>query len=126
MERRRAEEDGRAYQKIRRGWCYGEQVFRQELLDQMAGAASEHHYAEDRFESDEQKARRIVAVELKRLRWAPEELKRRRKGDPKKVRIARRLRAETTMTLKWVAAELHMGAWTHVSNLVSRQRQRKP
>jgi hypothetical protein len=69
--------------KLRRGWCYGEKVFRQELLDQMAGAASEPHYAEEWFESDEQKARRIVAVELKRLRWAPEELKRRRKGGSK-------------------------------------------
>jgi hypothetical protein len=27
----------------------------------------------------------------------------------------------TTMTLKWIAAELHMGTWTHVSNLVNRK-----
>jgi hypothetical protein len=50
---------------------------------------------------------------------------RRRKGDVEKVRLAARLRAETTMTLKWIARELHMGAWTHVSNLVSQQRRRK-
>jgi REP element-mobilizing transposase RayT len=37
------------------------------------------------------------------------ELRRRRKGDPKKVRIARRLREKTTMTLKWIAGELYMG-----------------
>jgi hypothetical protein len=43
-------------------------------------------------------------------------------GYAKKVRIAQRLRAETTMTLKWIAGELHMGAWTHVSNLLSLQR----
>jgi hypothetical protein len=91
----------------------------------MAGQAGEHHYAEDRFESDEQKARRIVALELKRLGWGPEELARRRKGDPKKVRVARRLREETAMTLTWVARELHMGAWTHVSNLLSQERTRK-
>ena len=36
-----------------------------------------------------------------------------------KVRIARRLREETTMTLKWIVGEFHMGAWTHVSNLPS-------
>jgi len=30
--------------------------------------------------------------------------------------IARRLRKETTMTLKWIAEALHMGIWTHVSN----------
>ena len=35
-----------------------------------------------------------------------------------KVRLARRLREETTMTLKWIAARLQMGVWTHVSNLL--------
>jgi len=48
-------------------------------------------------------------------------LQQRRKGDPKKVQLVRRLRSETTMTLKWIAAELRMGAWTHVSNLVNRR-----
>jgi hypothetical protein len=59
---------------------------------------------------------------LKRLGWAEDELARRRKGDAGKVRIAHRLRAETTMTLKWIAGTLHMGAWTHVSNLLSTTR----
>jgi REP element-mobilizing transposase RayT len=125
MEHRRAAEDGKEYRKIRRGWCYGDKAFRQELLEQMAGQAGEHHYAEDRHESDEQKARHILAMELKRLRWTPEELVRRRKTDSGKVRAAMRLREETTMTLKWVAKELHMGAWTHVSNLLSRERKRR-
>jgi hypothetical protein len=31
-------------------------------------------------------------------------------------RIARRLRKETTMTLKWIAEKLKMGTWTHVAN----------
>jgi len=57
--------------------------------------------------------------------WTAEDLKRRRKGDAKKVRIAQRLRAETTMTLKWIAGELRMGTWTHVSNLLSWQRQKR-
>jgi hypothetical protein len=42
------------------------------------------------------------------------ELKRRRKGDIEKVRVARRLRAETTVTHKWIATRLHMGTWTHI------------
>jgi hypothetical protein len=32
---------------------------------------------------------------------------------------ARRLRLETTMTLKWIAARLKMDAWTHVTNRLS-------
>ena len=55
-----------------------------------------------------------MAAELKRVGWTAQDLKRRRKGDGKKVRIAQRLRAETIMTLKWIAEELQMGAWTHV------------
>ena len=125
MEQGPAAEDGRAYRAIRRGWCFGEKAFRKELLEQIAERAGEYHYAEERQESGDQKARGIVAAELKRIGWTAEELKRRRKGDAKKVRIAQRLRAETTMTLKWIARELQMRAWTHVSDLLSRQR-RKP
>ena len=32
------------------------------------------------------------------------------------VELARRLRRETTMTLQWIAENLHVGAWTNVSN----------
>jgi putative transposase len=124
VEQRRKSEDTREYRQIQRGWCYGEKEFRQELLEQMSRRMGEHHYARQRQESSEAKARGILSAELKRLKWSDEELKRRRKGDPRKVRIAERLRQETTMTLRWIAAELHMGAWTHVSNLLSRKRSR--
>ena len=125
MEQGRTAEDSRAYRPIRRGWCFGEKAFRKELLEQVAQRVGEHHYAEERQGSGEQKAHGIVAAELKRLGWTAEDLKARRKGDAKKVRIAQRLRAETTMRLKWIAEELQMGAWTHVSNLLSRQRRKR-
>lgn len=51
------------------------------------------------------------------------ELAARAKGDLGKVNIARRLRTETAVTLKWIAAALHMGTWTHVSNLLAQARQ---
>jgi len=116
-------DDGWEYGRIQRGWCCGEDAFRKELLGQMVGRAGDNHYAEQRQESDAEKARRIVAAELKRLNWTESQLRGRRKGDPKKVRIARRLREKTTMTLKWIAGELHMGTWTHVSNLLSQARR---
>jgi hypothetical protein len=34
-------------------------------------------------------------------------------------RIGRRLRDETTLSLKWVASPLQMGSWTYVSNLLA-------
>jgi hypothetical protein len=42
----------------------------------------------------------------------------RRNGDPGNVRIARRLRQETTMTPAWIATRLQMGTWTNVPNLL--------
>jgi hypothetical protein len=36
-----------------------------------------------------------------------------------KVMMARRLRQETTMSLKWIAQRLQMGTWTYVSNLLN-------
>jgi hypothetical protein len=46
----------------------------------------------------------------------------RAKGDANKVRIARRLPKETSVTLKWIAEELKMGSWTHVANLLQQNR----
>ena len=34
------------------------------------------------------------------------------------MKLAARLRAETTMSLKWIAEQMHRGSWTCVSNLV--------
>jgi hypothetical protein len=41
------------------------------------------------------------------------------KSHPVKVQLARMLRKESTMTLKWIAARLQMGSWTYVSNLLN-------
>ena len=73
-----------------------------------------------------QKAERIVREEVERLGWREEELWVRRKGHRAKVLLARRLRQETTMSLKWIAERLHMGSWTYVSNLLNEQPQTHP
>jgi hypothetical protein len=74
-------------------------------------------------QSDTVHAQSVVQAELRRRGWTEEELKRRRKGDAEKVAIAWRLRQETTMTLKWLAQRLKMGAWTHVSNCLAAKRK---
>jgi hypothetical protein len=67
----------------------------------------------------------MVAQELKRSGWDQAELTRRRKGDKHKVDLARRLRAETTMSLAWVAERLHIGSWSNVSNLLRKTNSTK-
>jgi putative transposase len=116
LETRRAQAEGDEFKAIRRGWCLGGETFRQDLLENVRARAAESHHAPSRQEAIEERARRILNEELARLERTGAELARRAKGDPRKIRIAQRLRAETAATLKWIAAELHMGTWTHVAN----------
>ena len=94
----------------------GDDAFREELLAQAQEKMGPSHYGGQKREAAEEKAKRIVEEELRRLGWPRAELGRRRKGDLEKVRIARPSRAETTLTLKWVAAFLVMGTWTYLAN----------
>jgi hypothetical protein len=118
MELRRRVEDGEEFKPLRRGWCLGSKAFRKELLAQMSVKAGPEHYGQEIRESAEEKANRLIAAELKKMRWEEAELNRRRKGDKKKVKIALRLRRETTMTLGWIAQRLQMGTKTHLTHLL--------
>src|SRR5581483_9264393 len=82
MEQRRAQESEQDHKPLRRGWYFGDKQFRKELMAQMAERASHNHYGEDRHESNEEKAERLVAGELKRHHWTEQHLRSRRKGDP--------------------------------------------
>src|SRR5690606_29831640 len=82
--RRAAEEDEEEWKPLRRGWCLGSERFKDEMLDKMS-------------------------EELRRLRWSSADLKLRMKTDPAKVQIALRLRAETTLTIRWIAERLSLG-----------------
>jgi hypothetical protein len=82
-------------------------------------AQSRTDYGAERQETGLQKAERVVQEELERLGWDEDALRARRKGHRSKVGLARRLRQETTMSLKWIAQRLHMGSWTYVSNLLN-------
>ena len=62
-----------------------------------------------RRETAQAKAQRILSEELGRLGWPEAQLALRPKGDPAKLRIAVRLRRETTLTLKEIAALAHLG-----------------
>jgi putative transposase len=120
LEAQRAAEETGEYKPIRRGWCLGGEAFREELLAKMSERLGAEHYGAERAESDAAKAERIVREELKRRKWTEADLRARAKGDAGKVKIARRLRAETVMTVAWIAERLHLGS-RHYANLLLRQ-----
>jgi REP element-mobilizing transposase RayT len=117
-EHRRVEPNDPSAQQIRRGWSFGAEDFVARLLDRIPGSVSEHHHARERSQTDEQRAEAIISARLKQLGWGKADLGTRRKSDPKKVALARVLRSQTTMSLKWIARRLEMGSWTYVSNLL--------
>ena len=47
----------------------------------------------------------------------------RTEGDPTKVALAARLRAETTMTVGWIAERLAMGTRGYLNHLLYRRRK---
>jgi REP element-mobilizing transposase RayT len=123
MEQRKELEWSRAsgdWARLRRGWCWGRKEFRQEMLELIGQKQGAHHYGNELKESDAQKAERLVEAMLRRAGWSEEELKRRRKGDPKKARLAAKLRSETAMSWPWIAERLAMGHWRTAANAVRR------
>jgi REP element-mobilizing transposase RayT len=124
LEERRGAEEGEEFKPIRRGWCLGEETFREELLTQMSERMGAEHYGEERAETAEALAELIIAEELKLGRWQDADLKTRPKGDSVKVALAARLRAETTMTVGWIAERLAMGTRGHLNHLLYRRRKR--
>ena len=123
LEERRAGEAGADYQKLRRGWCWGAESFRQELLGQMKERMGVEQYGVERQETVAAHAEGIVAEELKGRRWGTAEFGRRAKGDAGKVAMAVRLRAETAVTVKWIAERLQMGTPGYVNHLLYRRRK---
>lgn len=125
MEARRAQAtDDSVWDCLRRGWCVGGEQFRLQSLERMAGKLGDSHAGELRRESMEAKGEQIIAEELKRLGWAEEDLKSRHKSDPDKVALAARLRRETTLTLKAIAARLHMGTWKSAATRLQQRKQK--
>jgi len=110
MERRRTEEtDPAVLGAMQRGWCLGSEGFKRQMLLRMEGDLGEHHSGELHRQAAQAKAERIVAAELRRLGWKEGDLEKRRKNDPDKLEIAARLRRETTLSVKDIAARMHLG-----------------
>jgi len=108
--RRWEQEDQPSIQAIRRGWCFGSEQFREQMIEKMDERLGEHHSGQLCMENAQSKGARIIAQELKRLGWANQELARRRKNDPEKLAIAGRLRRETTLSIKSIAVLVGLGS----------------
>jgi hypothetical protein len=103
----------------------GSQAFRQELLAAADGSPPATHYGAERREVQAGQTFGLLRAEMQRLGWDRAALRRASKGDERKVRLAVRIRQETTLSLKWIAEHPAMGSWIHVSNLLVAERKRE-
>jgi hypothetical protein len=83
-----------------------------------------------RRETAEAKGERIIAEELQRLGWSQRDLVLWRKNDAGKMAIAVRLRRETTLSIKGIAALVHLGtsnsANARLNNAMNAMKERMP
>src|ERR1017187_7977418 len=95
----------------------------------MEGKLGESQSGELHRETAEQRANPIIAEELARRGWPESEWATRRRSDPGKLAIAARLRSETTLPIKWIAARGQIGtakgAKSVLPHLAQSQDQRK-
>lgn len=112
---------------LRRGWYWGSQAFGNKLLAMVAkvngakrkgrsyrGAAAQRAH-------DEHSAEEILRAGLKEEGLAMEELAALPGSDARKVRIARRIRAATTVRMGWIAERLQMRSAANVSQILRRK-----
>lgn len=113
-----AEAEGGSNEGMLQGWRMGSEEFVMRMLDQLEEKTTAQHTAAPRKELMTQRAERIIAEELMKMGCSEADLPSQRKGDPRKIALAKHLRRETTMSLAWIARRLHMGQWTYLSNLL--------
>ena len=101
--------DDESHKAIRRGWCLGSVAFQEQMLERIEGKLGDYHSGTLRQESSQSRAERIVAQELKRLGWTEQDSGTLRKNDPRKLALAARLKKETTLSLKQIAARVQLG-----------------
>jgi hypothetical protein len=118
MEARRQAEIDREFKPVQRGWCVGSQQFRQDMLKHIEQQRGKWHYGPELGEATTAKAERLIRETLHAENVTEEQLVRWRKGHPFKIKLAVKLRGETTVTVNWLAQRLHMGSRGHLAHLL--------
>lgn len=116
METRRGASE-EEFRGLRRGWYLGGPEFRKELVAQLKGKRGDH-FGKAARESEEARAEAYTRKALREAGLREKDLVSLPKGDPQKVKVARQLRQETTMTIGWIAERLCMGVEGYLNHLL--------
>jgi putative transposase len=109
------------HQRYCRGWFLGSAQAKKELSEELVQSHPGIEWEGTELkELNQERWERIVIEELAREQVSEADLARSPKGMEWKVRIASRLRKETTAKNPWIANRLCMGHPNYVSNLLNR------
>ena len=89
----------------------------------MARKVRVEYYGEERGETAEVRALRVFEEVLQEQRLRKNDLGELPKNHPKKLQIAMRLRAQTTMTASWIAEKLGMTSVGYLNRLLYLRRR---
>lgn len=108
--------------KIRRGWCFGGDEFREEMvgaLDEvMAGKRRDSFVGVEVRKHDMLEACRLLQEGLMMLGLRSEGLIDLKKSDPRKMVVAWLIRRNTVVRNEWISEHLHMGRVSKMSYFV--------
>ncbi len=124
-ERRKGGGAEKAYDAIRRGWCFGGEAFRGRIVKAVAGKGvrARGSYSGGAITAhDADQAEALIEDEVRRMGLTIEEMQRLSWRDPRKKRLAQRVRGQTVVTNAWVAERLGGGHDSTVSRAVHDQR----
>ena len=111
-----------SWQKIRRGWFYGGDGFRKEMLGRLGASMEkgkrESYSGEEVRTHDESRAEALIVAGLKKLGMAESALRGMIKNSPEKYALAWLVRRKTCVENGWIKARLQMGKATNFSVLL--------
>ncbi len=96
---------------IRRGWCFGAEEFREEMLEKIENLPGERvsFSGEEVRRHDEQEAERLLVEGMTVLGLKEDDLSTMRKGAEEKALLAWLMRKHTAVPNAWIAERLQMG-----------------
>lgn len=110
--------------KIRRGWCFGGDEFRDEMVEVldgvMAGKRRDSFVGDEARKHDMLEARRLLQEAMALVGLRAEALAALKKSDPRKMAVAWFIRRNTAVRNEWISDQLHMGRVSKMSYFVKR------
>lgn len=112
------------WRKIRHGWCFGEETFRQQMKNRLSGVLGgkkkESFTGEEIRTHNQEEAERLIQLGMKALGIGEPDWDEMKKACPEKVAVAWLIRRHTSVRPQWIKERLRMGKSTQFATMLKR------